>query len=185
MISPRRASEDGENARRPARVGQAAVAGSLHADVRPPLSLTQKSAHSKSPGWSLQLQPKAGWGAVAWGEKGGLPSPSPNRPAHGPATLEDAGSLLQEPALPSVLVDFLYTYRRGKNDRRQRAYDGALPPLPPRTPAIPRWHLAAHGSYTYFEGEAGRLLHRRVNVLIKSWSELVSAQSQMCLTACN
>lgn len=59
------------------------------------------------------------------------------------------------------------------------------PPLPLQDAGDSRSHLAARGSYTYFEGEAGRLLHRRVNVLIKSWSELVSAQSQMCLTACN
>ena len=40
-------------------------------------------------------------------------------------------------------------------------------------------------SSTYFEGEAGHLLLRWVNVLIKSWSELDSTHSQMCLTACN
>ena len=149
VISPRGASEDGEDGRRQARIGKAVVARSLHADVRPPLSLTQKSVHSKSPGSSLQLKPKAGWVAMALGGEGGgaLPSPFPQLPR--PWSSHIKGCKKPAPgAGPSlfVFVDFLYTYRRGKNVHRESLRWRCAHPSRSRTQAILAriWQRAAH-----------------------------------------
>lgn len=150
MTSPRRASEDAEDGRKPARIGKAVVARSLHADVRPPLSLTQKSVHSKSPGSSLQLKPKAGWVAMALqGERGVFLPRCPNCPAHGQVTLKDARSLLQEPVFHSLSLLISYTPIGEEKTFTGREPTMALCPPPLPAPGRRRflvriWRRAAH-----------------------------------------
>lgn len=83
-------------------------------------------------------------------------------------------------------VVLLGARRANRSQKERRLQCAALAPLEAGDSSIPRPGCARlicilRGA----GGGAGRLLLRRVNVLIKSWSSLVSAQSQMCLTACN
>lgn len=82
---------------------------------------------------AAQAQGRLGSNGLAERRGGGLPSPFPQLPR--PRSSHIKGCKKPAPGAGpslSVFVDFLYTYRRGKNVHRERAYDGAVPPLPPR-----------------------------------------------------
>lgn len=108
--------------------------------------------------------------------------------------LTEGRSVLKEVEGPSpktgqLLVLFVVLLVKTFTER-----EGTLPICAPARPldadnSCP--HLAApasrsHAAHMHISrGRLGRLLLRQVNVLIKSWSELVSTRSQMCLAACN